>query len=420
MHPPFSRFGKRLGHTGIQELMDDLGRAMCGEGVQYMLGGGNPAAVPGMQAMWRERMQELLEEPARFDAMLGNYDTPQGRPAFIDALAGYFSSHYGWKIDRGNIAVINGSQSGFFALLNMLAGVMPDGSRRKILLPLMPEYIGYADQGIEDGLFAAFRPSIQHIGDHTFKYHVDFSTFELADDIAAILVSRPTNPTGNVLTDKEVDHLSLMAKSRGIPLIIDNAYGAPFPHIIFTEVSLKWEEHIILSFSLSKLGLPGTRTGIVIAAPEIISNLSAMNAVISLANTNIGQEITAPLIASGKLVEACSKFVTPFYEEKRKLALQWVNEFFDDSLPWKLHVCEGSLFFWLWCEDAAISSKEFYERLKKRGVLVVPGHYFFFGLQEPWEHSRECIRINYSQSGTTVREGLKIIGEELYGVFGRK
>lgn len=419
MHPPLSRFGNRLSHTGIQELMDDLGQAMCGEGVQYMLGGGNPAAIPGMQALWRGRMKELLDEPALFDAMLGNYDTPQGRPVFIDALVEFFSREYGWEISRKNIAVVNGSQSGFFALLNMLAGAMPDGSRKKILLPLMPEYIGYADQGIEDGLFTSFRPSIEHIDDHIFKYHVNFHELKIGDDIGAILVSRPTNPTGNVLTDNEVDHLSAMAKNRGIPLIIDNAYGAPFPHIIFKDVSLTWEDHIVLSFSLSKLGLPGTRTGIVVASPEIISNLSAMNAVLSLANTNVGQEITAPMIASGKLVEACSRFVTPFYQEKRKLALEWAEEFFDNSLPWNLHICEGALFFWLWCKGASITSKEFYERLKKRGVLVVPGNYFFFGLSEPWLHSDECIRINYSQPESTVREGFRIIGKELYGVFAR-
>jgi alanine-alpha-ketoisovalerate/valine-pyruvate aminotransferase len=37
-------------------------------------------------------------------------------------------------------------------LFNLLAGRMPDGSRKKILLPLVPEYIGYSDQGIDGWL----------------------------------------------------------------------------------------------------------------------------------------------------------------------------------------------------------------------------------------------------------------------------
>ena len=32
-------------------------------------------------------------------------------------------------------------------------------------------------------------------------------------------VSRPTNPTGNVLTDEEIGHLDSLAEEQGIPLI---------------------------------------------------------------------------------------------------------------------------------------------------------------------------------------------------------
>lgn len=40
--------------------------------------------------------------------------------------------------------------------------------------------------------------------DGQFKYHVDFEHLTIGDDIGAICVSRPTNPTGNVITDDEV------------------------------------------------------------------------------------------------------------------------------------------------------------------------------------------------------------------------
>ncbi len=47
-----------------------------------------------------------------------------------------------------------------------------------------------------------------------------------------ICVSRPTNPTGNVITDEELLKLDAL-NQHGIPLVIDNAYGVPFPGIIF-------------------------------------------------------------------------------------------------------------------------------------------------------------------------------------------
>ena len=81
------------------------------------------------------------------------------------------------------------------------------GSYKQILLPLAPEYIGYVDAGIADNLFTARRPQIDFLDDRLFKYRINFKSLEITDDIGAICVSRPTNPTGNVLTDDEVRHL---------------------------------------------------------------------------------------------------------------------------------------------------------------------------------------------------------------------
>ena len=60
-----SLFGERLASgSGIEELMDDLGRAMAGaHGPVRMLGGGNPAHIPEMQAIWRDRMAAILADP---------------------------------------------------------------------------------------------------------------------------------------------------------------------------------------------------------------------------------------------------------------------------------------------------------------------------------------------------------------------
>ncbi|MDP6630688.1 MAG: valine--pyruvate transaminase [Kiritimatiellia bacterium] len=415
----WSEFGKRMAsHSGIGELMDDLGRAMAGQADMLMLGGGNPAGIPAVQEVWRQDMAALLEDADRFDRIMCHYDTPQGNTRFLAAVAKLFRDQYGWEIGPENVAVTNSSQNAYFMLLNMLAGQCEDGSQKKILLPVAPEYIGYADQGLSDDMFVACKPVITEIGDHEFKYHVDFDNLVIGDDIGAVCVSRPTNPTGNVLTDEEVQRLAAMTKERGIPLLIDSAYGAPFPNIIFGDVTPFWDEHVILTLSLSKLGLPGTRTGVVIASEEVIKAVASANAIISLASGNIGQALVVSHMESGRILKLSREIVRPFYEKRLHQALGWVDESFDKSLPWRLHTCEGALFLWLWCRDMPIDSCEFYERLKKRGVLVVPGHYFFYGLGDDWPHRHECIRINYSQPEATVREGLRIIAEEMRTVYG--
>lgn len=414
-----SRFGTKVtARTGILELMDDLGRAMSAGGPELcMLGGGNPARIPEMEHIWRDRMQALMQKDHVFENLMANYDTPQGNPEFLAAFAGYLADRYGWAVTERNILVTNGSQQSFFLLLNLFGGPDAKGRIRKIHMPLMPEYIGYADQGIADGLFAATRPTIEHRADGYFKYHIDRNAFRLGDDAGAICVSRPTNPTGNVLTDDEVRYLHAQAEQRGIPLIVDNAYGAPFPHILFKDVSLYWDPQVILTCSLSKLGLPGTRTGIVIADESIVDALVSMNAVISLANGNLGQALVTPLLRTGELERMGRDIIRPFYEARKQRAERALRAAFDASIPVHLHVPEGALFLWLWFQDLPVSTRVLYQMLKKRGVIVVPGEYFFYGLESDWPHAHQCIRVNYALKPDAVERGIGIIAEEVKRIY---
>lgn len=395
--------------------MDDLGHALAsGSGDIKMLGGGQPARIPAIDAVWRARLGELIDESGGLERALTSYDPPQGNFRFLDAVAGLFREHFGWDIGPENIAVTAGGQTAFFFLFNLLAGDMPDGTRRKILLPLVPEYIGYANQGVHGSLFRAVKPAIEESGLHDYKYRVDFDRLEVGEDVAAICASRPTNPTGNVLTDNETARLSALAREHGIPLILDNAYGAPFPGIIFSDAKPFWEPHVILTYSLSKLGLPGTRTGIVIGPPEIIAAVRSMSAIIGLSNPSTGQQIVTPLIESGEVLRLSREVVRPYYESRCKLARESAMRVFGDEVAWKMHRSEGALFLWFWFPGLPITSKELYNRLKKRGVLVIPGEYFFFGHDEPgWAHRDECIRVSYAMDEQVVHDGLAIIAEEV-------
>jgi valine--pyruvate aminotransferase len=414
MEIEFSSFGEKLREQcGILELMDDLGKALTTNPDMRMMGGGNPAAIPEVQQIWRDRAAQLLGEGNDFDRMLVNYDPPAGNPRFLEAVAGCLNRDTGWNVQPGNVAVTCGGQTAFFFLFNMLAGEFADGSHRKILLPVTPEYIGYANQGVSKDLFTALPAIIEEGDDNTFKYRVDFDNLEITGDIAAICVSRPTNPSGNVLSDTEIARLSELAKQNGIPLIIDNAYGNPFPGAIFTDATPVWDEHVILTLSLSKLGLPGTRTGIIVASETITRAISAMTAVVGLANNNIGQTLALPLLESGEIIDISNDIIRPFYRKRAEEARQLVTDAFDDSTPYRVHAAEGAFFLWFWFPGLPISSTELYRRLKQRDVLVVPGEYFFYGLDEPWQHSRECIRVTFSQPMEIVREGIKIIAEEV-------
>ena len=408
-----STFSNLLGpQSGIIELMDDLGKAMA-SGDMLMMGGGNPAIIPEVVDVFHQRMQTILDTK-EFDQMISVYEPPQGNAATIEALASLLREQFAWDIQAENIAVTGGGQTAFFLLFNLLAGPQQDGSHKKILFPLAPEYIGYANQGLAQDLFVAVPPLVEYGDDGFFKYKIDFDCLQIDNSIAALCVSRPTNPTGNVLTDAEMAHLAELAETNGIPLIIDNAYGLPFPNIIFQDVTPVWTPHTIVTMSLSKLGLPGTRTAFVAGPPALIQAMSGANCILSLANNNTGQYLIRSFFEDRSILSLCQDIILPLYQARADQAVQWLRDAFQETnTPVEIHRPEGALFLWLRFHDLPITSKALYERLKARRVLVVPGHYFFFGLSEPHPHEQQCLRMTYSQEPSVVQEGIRILADEV-------
>ncbi|HQG49669.1 MAG TPA: hypothetical protein PK373_11315, partial [Sedimentisphaerales bacterium] len=114
--------------------------------------------------------------------------------------------------------------------------------------------------------------------------------------------------------------------------------------------------------------------------------VARVNAVMSLAPGGVGAAIVADMIRSGEIIAASREVVRPFYETKMHEAVARVHECFQ-GLDYRVHKPEGAFFLWLWFPNLPITSQQLYERLKQRDVLVVPGHHFFPGLEEPWPHT---------------------------------
>ena len=414
----FTRFARQFDpESGILQLMHDLGGTDASPAPVAMLGGGNPAAIPAMESAFRQEMEHLLGEGRGFESALGAYDAPGGDQAFRQAVADLLSGELQQPVSRRNIAVTNGSQSGFAVLFNLFGGYAEDGMFRRIVLPLAPEYIGYSDVGLGDeSLMQSSRPIIELHGENGFKYRVDFAGLALGDDSGAICLSRPTNPTGNVVTDDELSHLRELASSRDIPLILDCAYGQPFPGIVFGESTPCWDENMILCLSLSKLGLPGVRTGIIVASEAVIELITSANAVFSLAPGSFGPGLSRRMIVNREIIRLSREIIQPWYRERSRLATEIALELMGD-LPLRIHDSEGAIFLWFWFEGLPITSDVLYKRLKARGVYVISGHHFFPGLRDDWRHRHECIRVSYAAPEDELRRGLEIISDEVRQAF---
>lgn len=414
----FSAFAQRYQrHSGTVQLMDDLGHARSASGPVYMLGGGNPAHIPRVDEIVQDTLAQLVKDSAVFTRMIGEYDNPQGNPRFAELLADTLRRTFGWQLTADHIAITNGSQSSFGLLFNSFAGPYADSQFKQILLPITPEYVGYTDVGLtSENIFDGRRPTIECMPNKRFKYHVDFSALTIDTHHGAICVSRPTNPTGNVISDTELTTLQRLSRDANIPLIIDGAYGLPFPGMIFCDATPIWDDHIILCLSLSKLGLPGLRTGIVVADPSVCRLIRNANAINSLAPGGVGPTLAAALLENNQLMQLCNQEIRPFYQSKAEHALHLIDSTMAD-LPVRVHRAEGALFLWLWFENLPITANEFYQRLVERGVYVIPGHHFYPGLEDDWHHRHECIRLNYAAADSDVEQGINIIAELAHSLY---
>ena len=408
-----SKFGEKFTReSAIHQLMHDLGEAFTsGHPDLCMLGGGNPAFIPEAQALFVKEMEALIDS-GMFANMVGIYDGPKGEKKFIEVLSDYLNEKFNWGISPHNISLTNGSQNSFFYLFNALAGEMPDQSFKKILFPLSPEYVGYADAGLSEDMFISNRPTIELLDDKQFKYHVDFKNLKIDDDVAAICLSRPSNPTGNVVSNEELAHLSDLAQQHNIPLIIDNAYGEPFPNVVYVDADTPWNENTVICMSLSKLGLPGARTGIVIANSEITDAISSLSSIITLAPNSVGAALMTRMIEDNEMTHLTEQIIRPYYQARLEVAIELFHKILGD-LPILMHKPEGAFFLWFWLQELPISSHELYERLKQRQVLVIPGESFFIDIDKDWQHTRQCLRINYAQPADRIERGFTILAEEL-------
>lgn len=417
-----SAHGARMSRlTGVRAIMQDIRQTLAAspDAPWVNLSPGNPVILPAVEAMWRAHAQALAESP-EFGDIVCRYGEAQGVPQLLDAVVDLFNSKYGWGITRENVLITSGSQSLLFAAANCFCGNDAGGRLRKLLLPLSPDYTGYDGICLNEEALASVTPDVEILGDHTFKYRVNFKKLRIDGSVGAVMFSRPCNPSGNVIGADEVAQIVGLAARHDVPVFIDAAYGPPFPNLAFTGIEPFRGDNVVYCMSLSKAGLPGERIGIAVGPGRILDVMRAFltNAVIH--SSRFGQALAARAIGSGELVCISHAVIGPYYRQKFEL----VQRLLAQSMPeteWYLHKFEGALFAWLWTKDLPVDDIALYNEIKKERVFVVPGSFFFPATDAAWKHKHECVRISLTASDEEITKGIAAIARvvaRLYGATG--
>lgn len=420
MNPALTKIGAQMSNlTGVRAIMKDIIETLKASAGQELinLSAGNPLILPEVEQLWRDYTAELLAS-SEYGEVVCRYGSSQGYAPLIEAIAKDFNQRYGLNLTERNILITPGSQSLYFYAANAFGGYTSNGELKQIVLPLSPDYTGYGGVCLFPEALLAYKPTLDiDASNHKFKYRPDFSQLSVTDNTGCIIFSRPCNPTGNVMTEDEVKKIAALAAGYDVPVLIDSAYAPPFPALNFTDMQPVFGNNIIHCMSLSKAGLPGERIGIAIGDEQWIQVLECFQTNLCIHPSRYGQAIASRAINSGSLAQIAETVIRPFYQEKFTVLEDTLNAAMPKDLPWFLHRGEGAIFAWLWLKDLPITDWEFYQELKKVGVIVVPGSTFFPGLKEEWQHKHQCLRISLTGSNEEITLGMQRLAKAAEQVY---
>jgi valine--pyruvate aminotransferase len=420
MNPALTKIGDQMSNlTGVRAIMKDIIETLQSGGGQDLinLSAGNPLILPEVEQLWRDATAELLAS-SEYGEVVCRYGSSQGYGPLISAIAKDFNQRYGLNLTERNILITPGSQSLYFYAANAFGGYASSGELKQIVLPLSPDYTGYGGVSLFPEALLAYKPTLDiDAANHKFKYRPDFSQLSVNENTGCIIFSRPCNPTGNVLTEDEVRKIAALAAPYNVPVLIDSAYGPPFPALNFTDMQPVFGDNIIHCMSLSKAGLPGERIGIAIGDEKLIQVLECFQTNLCIHPSRYGQAIASRAINSGSLVQIAEQVIRPFYQQKFTVLESTLDAALPKDLPWFLHRGEGAIFAWLWLKDLPMTDWELYQQLKKVGVIVVPGSTFFPGLKEDWQHKHQCLRISLTGSDEEIAIGMQRLAKAVSQIY---
>jgi aspartate aminotransferase len=166
-------------------------------------------------------------------------------------------------LDKRNVAIVSGATEGLTIVLHLLANRQNVG--------LMPLHWGNYKGIIRN---AGGNPLVVEFFDKDYNCDWDRAEKFIEDHrITSLLINFPNNPSGDVLTDDELDSLAALSRRKNLILISDEVYnfirykGQPQ-----SMLSLAPERTVVVSSASKEYLIPGARVGYVISSEEEFTN----------------------------------------------------------------------------------------------------------------------------------------------------
>ena len=305
-----------------------------------------------------------------------HYSPLLGETALREEIAIHAKKLYGGQISKENVAVLPGAQA---ALFSSFLCITETGDE---VIALEPTYATYP---------AVIRGSgakliTVELNRNEKGYYLDLNDIEKAitSKTKAILINSPSNPSGAVFTQEDLNKLADLCEERGIWLISDEVYWSLCYENDHASAfnQLHTRENVIVLNSLSKShAMTGWRIGWIIAPEEIIE---AMLFLSQAQYFGVSQFVQMAAIEALRDFENPRKF-KEIFRERRDAFVAELNK----SKVLNSNTPQGGMFLLIDIEKTGIDGQLFAERLlEEEHVAVVPG----FGFGDSMQYS---IRVGF-------------------------
>ena len=292
------------------------------------------------------------------------YAHGQGEPQTLAAIANHLTKRSGVPVSPEQVLFTAGTQNG---LCTALLTLVQTGD--EVLVP-DPYYATY--EGLVAASGATFVPVATRPEDN---FHVTAQAIERAitKHTKVLLLNTPSNPTGAVLTEKEIDEIGAVCERHDLWIICDEVYAdmtfdVPFCSP-FDRPHLRHRTLAVSSISKSH-ALPGFRAGWVASHPDVTPRLVLVaEAMLFGSQPFIEDALTVALNEQHPEVE---RLRLAFRERAETLIKSFAG-----SQAITARMPEGGMFIMLDVRRTKLSGEEFaWQLLRQENVSVMPGESF--------------------------------------------
>ncbi len=318
-----------------------------------------------------------------------HYTPALGLPALRQLIADFYRQRYGAIVDDRRILVTPGSSG---ALQLVMSVLINPGESVLMADPGYPCNRHFVE--LVEG-----KPVPVPVGPET-GYQLTSELVEAAwrPDTKAVLIASPSNPTGTLLDDAEMQRLLQTVRRLGGVLIVDEIYQG----LVYGEAggtALRFGDDLFVINSFSKyFGMTGWRLGWLVAPEAFIDPLDRLAQNIFLSAPTLSQ--FAALSAFSPETLAILEQRRQAFEKRRDYLLPALRR-----LGFSIPVTpQGAFYLYAGCEQMTDDSHRFARQLlDQAGVAVTPG--LDFGFHRPEAH----LRFAYTTDLDKLAEGVERI-----------